>query len=120
MAIHYEESGMDFWHSSWAAKLLGTIIGVGISMVMISPRGIRNGVYRAFVGMVMGFIFTPATQNLVPWLRGDTPDIVVAAACSTGFVVWFVLEALARFLSSKDTMRRLLEEMVRLGGPPKE
>jgi len=34
--------------------------------------------------------------------------------------VWFVLEAAARFLSSKDTMRRLLEEMVRLGEPPKE
>ncbi len=111
--------GEDFWHSGWAAKLLGTIIGVGISMVMISPRSVRNGIYRAFVGMVMGFVFTPATQNLLPWLRGEDPSIVVAAACATGFVVWFVLEALARFLSSKETMRRLLEEMIRLGPPDK-
>ena len=115
-----EDTRMDFWHSSWGAKLLGTVIGVGVSMVMISPRTLRNGIYRAFIGMVMGFVFTPATQNLVPWLRGDAPDIVVAAAVSSGFAVWFVLEALARFLSSKETMRRLLEEMVRLGGPPKE
>lgn len=111
----YGDTQMDFWHSSWAAKALGTIIGVGVSMVMISPRSARNGIYRAFIGMVMGFVFTPATQNLIPWLRGETPDIIVAAACTTGFTVWFVLEAAARFLSSKDTMRRLLEEMVRLG-----
>ena len=105
------------WNAPWVAKLFGAILGVGISIVMISPRSIRNGIYRGFVGMVMGFIFTPATQNLVPWLKGDTPDIIVAAAVTTGFSVWFLLEALARFLSSKETLRRLLEEMVRLGGP---
>lgn len=110
---------MDFWGSSWFSKLFGVVLGVGISMVMISPRSVKNGIYRAFVGTIMGFVFAPAMQNLIPWLRGDTPDIMVAAACATGFVVWFFLEGLARFLSSKDTIRRLLEEMVRLG-PPKE
>lgn len=115
----FGDTRMD-WNNPWAAKLVGTIIGVGVSMVMISPRSARNGIYRAFIGMVMGLVFTPATQNLIPWLRGDTSDIIVAAATTTGFTVWFVLEAAARFLSSKDTMRRLLEEMVRLGGPPKD
>jgi hypothetical protein len=115
----YGDTRMDF-NSPWMAKLLGSIIGVGVSMVMISPRSWRNGIYRAFIGTLMGFIFAPATQNLLPWLRGDTLDMIVASAVTAGFAVWFFLEAMARFLSSKDTMRRLLEEMVRLGGPPKE
>jgi hypothetical protein len=110
---------MDFWHNPWLAKVVGTIIGVGISMVMISPKSVRNGIYRAFVSTVMGLVFTPATQNLLPWLGGDEPDIIVAAACTAGFSVWFVLEAGARFLSSRETLRRLLEEMVRLGPPEK-
>jgi hypothetical protein len=106
------------WHA-WAWKALGSIIGVGISMVMIAPRSIKNGIYRAFLGTVAGIIFAPATQNLVPWLRGEAPEMQVASACATGFTVWFILEAAARFLSSKDTLRRLLEEMVRLQGPGK-
>lgn len=114
----FGDSRMEFT-SPWMAKLVGSVIGVGVSMVMISPRSWRNGIYRAFIGTLMGFIFAPATQNLIPWLRGDTLDMLVASAVATGFVVWFFLEGLARFLSSKDTIRRLLEEMVRLG-PPKE
>lgn len=115
----FGDTRMD-WNSPWMAKLLGAFIGVGVSMVMISPRSWRNGIYRAVVGTLMGFIFGPATQNLIPWLRGDTFDMILSSTVTAGFVVWFFLEALARFLSSKDTMRRLLEEMVRLGGPGKE
>jgi hypothetical protein len=103
----------------WAWKALGSIIGVGISMVMIAPRSVKNGVYRAFLGTVAGIVFAPATANLVPWLRGAEPEMLVASSCATGFTVWFILEAAARFLSSKDTLRRLLEEMVRLKGPDK-
>lgn len=115
---YFGDTRMDFWHNPWLAKMVGTIIGVGISMVMISPKSVRNGIYRAFVSTVMGMVFTPATQNLLPWLAGDEPEIIVAAACTTGFTIWFVLEATARFLSSRETLKRLLEEMVRLGGPP--
>jgi hypothetical protein len=103
----------------WAWKALGSIIGVGISMVMIAPRSVKNGIYRAFLGTVAGIIFAEPTQNLVFWLAGSTPEMWVASACATGFSVWFILEAGARFLSSKDTLHRLLEEMVRLRGPDK-
>ena len=115
MNIHGEHTSMDW--QVWVAKTLGAIVGVGISMVMIAPRSRINGVYRAFLGTVAGVVFAPATQNLVFWLHGDSIEIIVAASCATGFTVWFILEAAARFLSSKDTLRRLLEEMVRLKGP---
>ena len=75
--------------------------------MMIAPRSVKNGIYRAFLGTVAGIVFAPATQNLVFWLQGDSPDMLVASAS-------------ARFLSSKDTLRRLLEEMVRLKGPDKK
>ena len=107
-------------YEPWAWKTLGSIIGVGISMVMIAPRSVKNGIYRAFLGTVAGIVFAPATQNLVFWLQGDSPDMLVASACATGFTVWLILEAAARFLSTKDTLRRLLEEMVRLKGPDKK
>ena len=116
---YFGDTRMNFWDNNpWLAKVIGTIIGVGISMVMISPKSVRNGIYRAFVSTVMGMVFTPATQNLLPWLSGDEPEIIVAAAAATGFTIWFILEATARFLSSRETLKRLLEEMVRLGGPP--
>lgn len=111
----YGDTRMDL--KVWAAKILGSIVGVGISMIMIAPRSVQNGIYRAFLGTVAGIIFAPATQRVLWFLDGDELEFHVAAACATGFVVWFVLEAVARFVSSRDTLRRLLEEMVRLGGP---
>ncbi|MDR3418981.1 MAG: hypothetical protein P4M09_29785, partial [Devosia sp.] len=80
-------------------------------------RSWRNAIYRALCSVPAGFIFAPAMPRLLWFLQGDDWDMRMAAACAAGFTTWFILEASARFLSSKDTMRRLLEEVVRLQGP---
>ena len=101
----------------WLAKLLGSIIGVSISMFMVAPRSWVNASYRGLCSIPSGIIFAPAMQKLLWFLDGEAFENYLAAGCAAGFTTWFVLEATARFLSSKDTMRRLLEEMVRLGEP---
>jgi len=102
----------------WLAKLLGSLIGVSISMFMVAPRSWVNAAYRGACSIPAGIIFAPAMQRLFWFLDGTSFENYLAAGCAAGFTTWFVLEATARFLSSRDTMRRLLEEMVRLGGPP--
>ncbi|HTJ58027.1 MAG TPA: hypothetical protein VL418_10740 [Devosiaceae bacterium] len=101
----------------WLAKIVGSIIGVSISMIMVAPRNWANAVYRGACSIPAGVIFAPAVQKILWFLDGSGLEFHLAAGCAAGFSTWFVLEATARFLSSKDTIRRLLEEMVRLGGP---
>lgn len=105
-----------------AAKFFGSVIGVLISMVMVAPRTTANGLYRILLAPVAGFIFAPSMQGLVWFLQGSTLEHHMAAACAAGFTCWFILEFVARMLSKEDTLRRLLEEVLRLsgkGGAPK-
>jgi len=104
---------------SWAAKFFGSVFGVLISMVMVAPKNSRNAVYRILLAPVAGVIFAPSIQGLVWFLQGSTLEHHMAAGCAAGFTCWFILEAAARFLSSEDTLRRLLEEMVKLSGKDK-
>ncbi len=89
-------------------RFLGAFAGVLLSMVMIPPDNTRSAFYRIGLGTVAGFIFAPTTQRLVPFLSGDHANDWLAAACATGFVVWFILEALARWISTPDTGRKLI------------
>jgi hypothetical protein len=100
----------------WIAKLAGAIIGVMISMIMVAPKSARNAFYRAAVSIPAGVIFAPSAQSAIFFLQGNELEHHVAAGCATGFTCWFILEATARFMSTEDTLRRLLEEMVRLAG----
>jgi len=103
-------------HIPWAAKFIGAVIGVMISMIMVAPKSARNAVYRAAVSVPAGVIFAPSAQSAFGFLQGTTIEHHLAAGCATGFACWFVLETTARFLSTEGTLRRLLEEMVRLSG----
>ena len=47
---------------------------------------------------------------------GDRGETAFQAACISGFVCWFVLEFIARMISKDDTLRRLLDELLRLRG----
>lgn len=97
-----------------AYRTIGAGAGVIASLVMVAPEGTKNAVYRAMIGLVMGVIFAPTAQSLVFFLRGEGWEFHLAASAASGFTVWFVLEGLARFLSRKDTIQRLLEEVLRL------
>jgi len=100
----------------WAAKFIGSVIGVLISMIMVAPKNTRNAIYRGVASVPAGVIFAPSAQAAMWFLQGSSIEHHLAAGCFTGFTCWFILEATARFLSTEDTLRRLLEEMVRLSG----
>lgn len=104
----------------WAAKFIGSAFGVLLSMVFVAPTNSRNALYRMLCAPIAGVIFSPATQALIPFLRGDGLEHHMAAACAAGFSCWFILEAGARMLSSRQWLEKLLEEVLRLrgGGDP--
>lgn len=112
------DTTMDY--SIWAAKLVGAVVGVLISMVMVAPKSTANGLYRILLAPIAGVIFAPAMQGLVWFLQGSTIEHHMAAGCAAGFTCWFVLEFTARMLSSEEWLTKLLEEVLRLKGkaPP--
>lgn len=103
-------------HSIWAAKFFGSVVGVLISMVMVAPKGTANGLYRILLAPVAGVIFAPAVQGIVWFMQGSTLEHHMAAAAAAGFSCWFVMEFIARMLSSDEWLTRLLEEVLRLKG----
>lgn len=100
----------------WAAKLFGSVVGVLISMVMVAPKNTRNGAYRILLAPVAGVIFAPALQGMLWFLQGASIEHHMAAACAAGFTCWFILEFVARMLSTEEWLRLLLEEVLRLRG----
>ena len=102
--------------SIWAAKFFGAAFGVLLSMIFVAPANTRNALYRILFAPVVGMIFAPATQALIPFLRGDALEHHMAAGCAAGLSCWFVLEFAARMLSSKEWLERLLREVLRLKG----
>lgn len=97
-------------------KALGAFMGVLASLVIIAPANVRNGVYRFAVGFAMGVIFAPAISQ-VSWLwflHGATNDMIIARSAACGFVVWSILEIIARALSSEKVISQLIDELVRL------
>lgn len=94
--------------SIWAAKLLGSLAGVLISMAMVAPEGTRSAVYRCILGTIAGIIFSPTMMRLVPFFAGETWEDWLAASAATGFSIWFILEMFARWLSSPETGNRLI------------
>ncbi|MFA5897920.1 MAG: hypothetical protein WC829_02285 [Hyphomicrobium sp.] len=105
---------------TWLLKTIGSAIGVLISMVMIRPKNWLNALYRAALGTVAGAIFAPSVMGLFWFLQGDDADHYLQAAALSGFVAWFVLEFIARMISSEDTLKRLLEEIMRIRGSDKK
>jgi len=101
-----------------AARSVGVLIGVLASLVLIAPEGTRNAFYRIVFSFLMGVIFAPIAANLplMGWLAGDGNDHIAAQGAAVGFVIWSVLEAIARFMSARDTLDRMLREMARLRG----
>lgn len=100
----------------FAAKVFGVACGTLLSLVLIAPESTRNALYRIFFGGLGGVIFMPITQRIIPFFAGDQLEIIVAASAATGFVCWFVLEFVARVLSSRVTLDRLFVELLRLRG----
>jgi len=108
------DSRMDF--NIWAAKFFGSVFGVVLSMVFVAPTNSRNAFYRVLFAPIAGVIFAPATQSLVWFLKGDSLEHHMAAGCAAGFCCWFILEFVARMLSSRQWLEKLLEEILRLRG----
>lgn len=103
-----------------AAKYFGSAFGVLLSMVFVAPSNTRNALYRILMAPIAGVIFSPPTQSLLPFLAGNGWEHHMAAGCTAGLSCWFILEAGARMLSSRDWVERTLQEVLRLkGGGPK-
>jgi hypothetical protein len=102
--------------SIWAAKFFGSAFGVLLSMLFVAPATTRNALYRICFAPIAGVIFSPAMQSAVWFLKGDKLEHHVAAACAAGFTCWFILEFVARTLSSRQWLEALLEEILKLRG----
>lgn len=98
----------------WAAKFFGSVFGVLLSMIFVAPSNSRNALYRILFAPVSGVIFAPATQQLVWFLQGSSLEHHMAAGCAAGFTTWFILEYIARLMSSKEWLEKLLQEVLRL------
>jgi len=93
----------------WVVRLAGAFAGVLLSMALIPPDNTRNAFYRVVLGTMAGFIFAPTVQRIVPFLSGERLDDWLAASTATSFVAWFVLETIARWISTPDTGRKLIQ-----------
>lgn len=100
--------------SHGAVRLIGTAIGVLASLIMVAPTGTKAALYRVLIGLTMGYIFAPTMDQIwgLAFLSGDELDLVLARGAAAGFAVWFILEAVARFLSSTDWLVKLLRQLV--------
>ena len=98
----------------WAAKYFGAAFGVLLSMLFVAPATNRNALYRILFAPIAGVIFSPAIQNLIWFLQGQGLEHHMAAACAAGFTCWFILEYVARLMSSREWLQKLLDEILRL------
>lgn len=113
----YGDSRMDL--QIWAAKFFGSAFGVLLSMLFVAPTNTRNALYRILFAPIAGLIFAPAVQNLFWFLQGPGLEHHMAAGCAAGFSCWFILEFMARMLSSREWLQRLLDEILRIRGDKK-
>ena len=118
MSTFFGDTRMDW--QTLAAKFFGSAFGVLLSMLFVAPTNSRNALYRILFAPVAGVIFAPATQSMVWFLQGDKMENHMAAGCATGFTCWFVLEYVARLMSTRQWLEKLLEEVLRLRGPGKD
>ena len=99
-----------------AAKYAGSAFGVLLSMVFVAPTNSRNALYRILMAPIAGVIFSPPMQAMIPFLRGDGLEQHMAAACAAGLTSWFILEFIARMMSQREWLEKLLREILRLRG----
>lgn len=100
------------------ARGIGTMIGVIASMILVAPETTMAAVSRFFIGVTMGFVFAPTLHHVwgFSWLAGDEIEFTLARGAAAGFLVWFVLEATARFMSKSNWLERVLEVVLRAKG----
>lgn len=105
-----------------AIRLIGALLGVLASLIMVAPDGTRHAFFRVLVGITMGFIFAPTVHQLpmMGFLSGNGTEFILASGTAAGFAVWFILEAVARLLSSTDWIVKTLRALVEMGGRGKE
>jgi len=101
---------------AWLFKILGAFMGVVASLVIIAPLSVRNAIYRGIVGLTMGVIFAPILSNAgwFSFFHGPGNEMIMARSAAMGFVIYFVLEIIARLLSSEQVISALVDELIRL------
>jgi len=95
-------------------RIIGTMIGVLASLIMVAPDGTKSALYRVLIGVTMGFIFAPLIHNLpfAGFLDGDESDVALARAAVAGFITWFILEFIARMMSSTDWLVKTAQALL--------
>lgn len=113
--------------SELALRFLGTLIGVLASVIMVAPDHTRAAFGRVMVGVSMGIIFAPTIPawgafglNPLSFLTGPQGEMIMARSAACGFTIWFILEFVARMLSSTEWLEKLartiLEDKARRDG----
>lgn len=93
----------EFVHESglWAARLTGSLAGVGISLVYLLPTSHREAASRFMCGMLSGVIFGGPVGL---WLARhfsltdglSSQDIMLAGSASASLTCWWVLGIMVR------------------------
>jgi hypothetical protein len=105
---------------TWILRGLGTLLGVLVSLVIVAPEHTKAALMRVAVGVIMGFIFAPTIPHWsflglgapASFLAGEGSDLVLARGAATGFVIWFVLEFVARLMSSTEWLEKMVKNLV--------
>lgn len=102
--------------AKYALRFLGTLIGVLASLIIVAPEHTKAALSRVVVSISMGFIFAPTVPfwslfGFVPFgfLEGQDSEMILARAAACGFCIWFILEFVARMLSSTEWMVKLAQ-----------
>ena len=105
--------------STYALRIIGTFIGVLASVIMVAPEHTRAALGRVVVGVSMGFIFAPTVPlwgalgfHPFGFLAGSENEMILARSAASGFTIWFILELLARLLSSTDWLEKLARSII--------
>jgi len=100
----------------YIVRAFGAFMGVLASLVIVAPLSMKHAFYRGLVGISMGTVFAPVIQNvpMLGWFHGESLEFIIATAALCGFVVYFILEIIARLLSSEKVITVLVNELIRL------
>jgi hypothetical protein len=79
-------------------KMIGSVCGTILALVFSPPRNRREFRRRASFSLIAGVALTPVATYFLP--IGNDPESLVATACGTAFVSWWVAGTLRRVIAA--------------------
>lgn len=79
-------------------RMIGAAGGAFVALLVIWPRGWKEGVCRLVASIIIGTIFAPLVLDYAGWW--DTADRNLAAGCAAGIIAWPAVGLVWRILQS--------------------